>query len=400
MNRARFFSGCLSLIVLFAPLGVLAQSASDSDTQIADLQKQIDSYQKQLNTLAGQKQTLQSTIQALDVSRAQITTEIKLTRNKITDANLTLKQLSSDINVKEDSITLAQQAVASSLRDVNAVDSAPLVASVFSSDSLGEAWAAIDADAAVATSLQTRTRNLTSAKTVLVDRQTKVTETKKQLSALNVDLVSQQKALDTSKKQKQALLAQTKNDEATYQKLLASAQAELASFTAFTAGAGALGTQTVCDSWGCYYNQRDSAWGNIALNGTKYTLLSAGCLVTSMAMVLTHYGYKNVTPMTINANPANFAAYYPAFLLATVYVAGISATRVNTTIDATLASGNPAIVGLHPSRGETHFVVITGKSGNTYTMRDPWIPGGKDISFNAHYSLASIYEINKVVINK
>ena len=54
--------------------------------------------------------------------------------------------------------------------------------------------------------------------------------------------------------------------------------------------------------------------GKNPLNGTKYNLASDGCLVTSMAMVMTHYGYKDVTPVTINSDPKNFAAYYPAYL--------------------------------------------------------------------------------------
>ena len=44
-----------------------------------------------------------------------------------------------------------------------------------------------------------------------------------------------------------------------------------------------------------------------------------------MAMVMTHYGYRDVTPVTINSNPENFAAYYPAYLLTTINVDGVSA---------------------------------------------------------------------------
>ena len=91
-------------------------------------------------------------------------------------------------------------------------------------------------------------------------------------------------------------------------------------------------------------------------NGTKYSLASDGCLVTAMAMVLTHYGYRDVTtPVTINSNPNNFASYYPAYLLMTINVDGASATRITAAIDAILATGNPVIAGLH-AYGGTHFV--------------------------------------------
>ena len=218
--------------------------------------------------------------------------------------------------------------------------------------------------------------------------------------SLQTQLTAQNKSLAESKSAEQQLLVQTKNSESTYQKLLATAQAELASFSAFTVAAGGsklLANQTICDSWGCYYNQRDVLWGNLPLNGTKYRLASDGCLVTSMAMVLTHYGYRNVTPITINSNPNNFAAYYPAYLMQTIYVDGISATRVAATIDATIASGNPVIVGLH-AYGGTHFVVLVSGSQGIYAMRDPYIANGKDVGFSAHYSIRDIYAIDRVVI--
>jgi hypothetical protein len=222
-----------------------------------------------------------------------------------------------------------------------------------------------------------------------------------QLVTLKKQLASQQAQLTQTKAQQNALLAQTKDSEANYQKLLAAAEAQLASFSAFAqnaGGSGLLANQTSCDSWGCYYNQRDAAWGNVALNGTQYRLASDGCLVTSMAMVLTHYGYWSVTPLSINSNPANFAAYYPAYLLYTISVGGVTATRVTATIDATLATGNPIVVGLH-AYGGTHFVVLVSGKKGAYLMRDPYIANGKDINFTDHYSIKNIYEINKVIIS-
>jgi hypothetical protein len=133
------------------------------------------------------------------------------------------------------------------------------------------------------------------------------------------------------------------------------------------------------------------------LNGTRDRLAADGCLVTSMAMVLTHYGYKDVNPISINVNPANFSAVGGLMLL-TTYVDGITATRITTAIDATLSSGNPVIVGLH-AYGGTHFVVLVSGSHGSYLMRDPYVPNGKDINFTDHYKISSIYAINKVVIS-
>ena len=242
--------------------------------------------------------------------------------------------------------------------------------------------------------------SLKTEKTKLADSQNATKQKQNVLTSQKQSLAEQQSSLLATKKAKDQLLAETKAQESKYQALLASAKSQLASFTAFAknaGGSGLLTNQTVCDNWGCYYNQRDSAWGNNSLNGTTYRLASDGCLVTSMAMIMTHYGYKSVTPQTINSNPDNFATYYPAYLLKTIYVGGVTATRKVAVIDSTLRSGHPVVVGIR-AYGGTHFVVLTGGSNGNYLMRDPYISDGKDISFTDHYVVKNIYEINNVVI--
>jgi peptidoglycan hydrolase CwlO-like protein len=219
---------------------------------------------------------------------------------------------------------------------------------------------------------------------------------------LQKQLTAQQANLDSQKKAKAKLLTDTKGSEAQYESLRSKAQALIASFSTFAAnqgGATLLPPQTSCDDWGCYYNQRDSTWGGSSLNGTQYSLASDGCLVTSMAMVLTHYNHKSVTPATINSDPDNFASYYPAYLNYTVYADGITAQRIIATIDSTLSDSDkdPVIVGIY-AYGGTHFVVLKSGSGGNYTMEDPFIPNGKDINFTDHYSVSNIFEITKVTI--
>lgn len=238
MNReAR--SWIILVVLLSLPLCVFGQSASDIEErieshheQIANLEKEIAGYQKQLNVLNAESQTLANAIKSLDISRAQITARINLTQNKIADANLTLKQLSSDISDKEASISLERDAIASSLRGVNTLDDIPLIATVFSSETLGSAWTAIDADMALVTALRAHTQELMSVKQDLSERQAQVEETKKELSALKDDLVGQQKSLDVSKQAKASLLAQTKSQESSYQALIAQKRAQQAAFEA------------------------------------------------------------------------------------------------------------------------------------------------------------------------
>jgi peptidoglycan hydrolase CwlO-like protein len=397
---------CIALIVpqfTYADTSSTIQSQINAnDQQISSLEAEIAEYQKQLGMLGAQKNTLQSTISALTISQKQLATQIQVTQNKIASANLQIQQLTISIGDKENAIGADQDAISKSLRSVDEDEQKPLIIGLLSSESLNEAWQATDAAVQFNRALMGNINDLQDAQTALTTNRDAVTKAKADLVSLQTQLNTQSKSLTESKNMEQQLLAQTKNSESTYQKLLATAQAQLASFSAFTVAAGGsklLANQTVCDSWGCYYNQRDTLWGNLSLDGTKYLLASDGCLVTSMAMVLTHYGYKDVTPVTINSNPNNFAAYYPAYLLDTIYVDGVSASRIKATIDATIADGNPVIVGLH-AYGGTHFVVLVSGSQGTYAMRDPYIANGKDISFTDHYAIRDIYDIDRVVINK
>ncbi len=226
---------------------------------------------------------------------------------------------------------------------------------------------------------------------------------KKKIVSLQAQLENYNKELDGEKDSKQKLLTETQGSEENYQKILAETKAQLASFSKFVTsqgGASLLSNQTVCDDWGCYYNQRDSQWGDNSLNGTGYTLADSGCLMTSVAMVYTHYGHKDVTPQSVNSNSSNFGGIPPALLkFNNISVNGISSSRVSASIDSELAGGNPVIVGISYDGGQwpDHFVVLVSGSGGNYMMNDPYTPNGHNISFTGHYSVGSIVEVDKVV---
>lgn len=387
---------------VYAETTAALQAQIDINNQLlSTLQDKIAAYQKQLTALGVEKNTLQSAIQSLTLTQQKLSTEIQVTENKIASANLQIQKLSRSISTQEEIIRENQQAVAKALRSIAQGEESSLITNVVAANSLREAWQLTDESIQFNQALIEHIHAVRALKAELTEDRTDISKTKETLTALQKDLSSQKRSVNASKAAQQELLAQTKNQESNYQKMLAAAKAELASYSAFTQNAGGsklLVNQTSCDAWGCYYSQRDTLWGNIPLNNTKFRLASDGCLVTAMAMMMTHYGYRDVTPVTINADPNNFAPYYPAYLLFTIRVDGVSATRKAATIDATLATGHPVVVGVH-AYGGTHYVVLTSGSNGTYLMRDPYIANGKDISFNAHYTVKSIFGISKVIIN-
>jgi peptidoglycan hydrolase CwlO-like protein len=378
------------------------QSQVDSyNQQIVILNQQIANYQMQLKKIGSDKKTLQSTINALDLQRKTLEKQAEVTQRQIDATQIQIQQIGGEIINTENIIQSEQAALAPYLRDLQKNDNKSFLMQILSSNSITDAWNDLSANLQVQEGIQNKMKELQAQKDSLSSSKNNSQIKQATLTSQKQLLSSQQKSLLVTEQAKSQLLTETKMQESAYQKLLAVAESQLKSFSAFVQNAGGsklLGSQTVCDVWGCYYSQRDSAWGDNSLNGTKYTLASDGCLVTSMAMVMTHYGYRDVTPVTINSNPANFAVYYPAYLLYTIEVDGVSATRKNASIDATLVTGNPVIVGIN-AYGGTHFVVLVSGSNGDYIMRDPYLKNGKDVSFTAHYSLRSIFSITKVVIN-
>ena len=380
--------------------GLQAQIDSDNQ-QIALLNQKIAEYQAKLSEIGSDKKTLQAAINALDLQRNKVQAQVAVTQRQINTTQIQIQQLSGQINDTQANIIADQEALKSYLQSIQRADDQPFIMQMLSSGDLSQFWGDLDSALKIQGAVKNRTDSLQNQEKVLADTQASVQEKQDALAAQKRSLATQQQSLTSTVQSKSQLLAQTKAQESTYQKLLAAAQKELDSYSAFTqnaGGAGLLPHQTICDDWGCYYNQRDALWGGLALNGTKYSLASDGCLVTAMAMVMTHYGYVNVTPITINSNSGNFASYYPAFLLYTINAGGVSATRTATAIDAVLASGNPVVVGLH-AYGGTHFIVLVSGSKGNYIMRDPYIANGNNISFSSKYKMKEIYSIAKVVIN-
>ncbi len=388
------------------PVAHAATSSSVQDqisaqqAEISQLNAEIAKYEAEIQQTGADKQTIQAAINALDLQREKVQTQVNATQRQLNVTQLQLSQIDITISDTQSAIQANQAALASDVRSLQRTDDQPLLVQVLSSGSLAQAWSDTDATLEVQRAIQTKVQTLHDQETQLTLQQQQASAKKDQLATQKQTLTSQQANLMQAKRAKAELLAQTNAKQTQYEKLLAQAKAEISSFSTFAqnaGGSGLLANQTRCDAWGCYYNQRDSAWGNIPLNGTQYKLKSDGCLLTAMAMVMTHYGYRDVTPLTINANPGNFAVYYPAYLLFTITADSVTATRKSAYIDATLASGNPVIVGIH-AYGGTHYVVLTSGARGNYLMRDPYIANADDVPFSAHYRMSQIFSAARVII--
>ena len=138
---------------------------------------------------------------------------------------------------------------------------------------------------------------------------------------------------------------------------------------------------------GPHFLQSDPSWGGDQLGATDETLAQSGCAVSSAAMVLAGYGAQT-DPGHLNAflqkTEAGFTPegwiYWekaPVFdpALASKILPHYEDTGSYFLIDTNLLKGNPVIVRVRYPSGITHFVVICGKSGYEYLVRDPGAGG-------------------------
>lgn len=127
------------------------------------------------------------------------------------------------------------------------------------------------------------------------------------------------------------------------------------------------------------YLQGDPVWGQDQLGLSVHTMGQVGCAVTSAAMVMKFYGL-DTDPGRLNVFLREHGGYNEDNDLRWEGPTVLAPERVRHVyedlpsyylIDSNLAHGNPVIVRLHLASGWTHFVVVMGKQGFDYLIRDP-----------------------------
>ncbi|MBV9008715.1 MAG: C39 family peptidase [Verrucomicrobia bacterium] len=129
------------------------------------------------------------------------------------------------------------------------------------------------------------------------------------------------------------------------------------------------------------FRQSDERWHDDPIGGVEDngTMGNVGCAVTATAMVFKSYGI-DTDPQQLNWFLTTVGGYTEQGWLYWDRAAWIAPDRVRhiyedlpsyALIDWNIAHGNPVIVRVRLANGITHFVVIAGKDGFEYLVRDP-----------------------------
>lgn len=229
--RALVLCALLSATVAYAntPEDIRARIA-EQQQKIAALEKEIAQYESKLLEIGKNKSTLSSEISRLDTSRKQLSASIFATQDKVKKANLEIDRLSYEITDRSQKIEQGRLAVQASLRVMQRADDTTVLEQLYTASGLEAFWRDIDRLSKLQGTIHDTALALQREREALADTREDVSEQKTELSSLASQLAGQKSVLDQNRTEQANLLAQTKQSEAAYQKLLKEKQEARAQF--------------------------------------------------------------------------------------------------------------------------------------------------------------------------
>lgn len=390
------FSFLIIVLLLFSKGVVYSQTDTPTPTTAPDTSQQQQDLQNKINDLKSQNQTLASDIELLDAQITLTQYRIEATKEQITsvtlDIDTAIKKISSLQNTLDTSITVLINRIVATYEVGTIQPFQILLTSNTASDfftRLNYLKLAQAHDKELIYDTQQAKVDYSNQKNVLEDK-------KNQLEQLNTQLQAETAQLDQEQNAKQDLINANEAQIAQY-------QAELNALSSFARSrigpnGGIIPHQDLSDGWGRYYNQRDANWGNNYIGLSNEQIWDVGCLITSYAMVVTHYG-GSVTPADVAANSGNFFANTAYFLKPGPDANGHSANDVSMPslddLRSDVRNGNTVIAGLSYDGGPIadHWVVLRSVNGDgSFQINDPLYQGAMNVNINDNYSGLPIVE--------
>ena len=234
MSRIQYVLHSLLIVCLFCvfPAQIFSQNQitdlqtkiNTANEQIKSLEAEIEQYNIKVIEAGKQKKTLQSTLNSLDTTQKKVSTDLLLTQRKIEKAQLVIQSLGSNIATTSDQIVSNKNSVESLLNTRYQMEHESFVESFLKYKKLSDLWRALDNSKTVQNQIRFKSKELAELKDNLTLQKQSTEKENTRLASLKEDLVDQKKIVVYAQKEKASLLAQTKNTEAAYKKLVAEKQ--------------------------------------------------------------------------------------------------------------------------------------------------------------------------------
>ncbi len=214
------------LTIFFAIYICVIPVIAHAQDPIGDVEKEIEELKKKIEDTQSKERSLSSEIKSMDNKINLTTLQIKDTENKIQKLGQEINELTGKIGALEVTLSKLSELLINRIVATYKINRVSYVTVLFSAHGLTD----FISRAKYIQVVQEHDRQILAQVQQAKDNyseQKNLRETKKvQQEELKKELVVQQQKLNEQKKQKETLLTQTKNDEATYQRLLQQALAE------------------------------------------------------------------------------------------------------------------------------------------------------------------------------
>ncbi len=168
---------------------------------------------------------MENTLKSLDLTAKKLEANTALTEQKINKSNLTIQQLTGTIGVTQKNITTNKSVIGESLNEMYQMEQQSPFENFLVYKSISDAWDALEKLRQFERNIHAKSEELIDLKDNLTQKKTSEEIEREKLSKLQQDLSDQRKVVQENAKAKAAILAETKNQEASYRKILAEKEA-------------------------------------------------------------------------------------------------------------------------------------------------------------------------------
>jgi hypothetical protein len=152
-----------------------------------------------------------------------------------------------------------------------------------------------------------------------------------------------------------------------------------------------------------FFLQTDARWSDDEIGGSREPLRAVGCTICSVSMALAHHGIE-MTPAQLNEKLKAGDGYTEQGWLKWNKITELTGRKIrieipqrlsHEVIDKALKARQPVIAKVFLNRVITHWVLIVGKSGLDYLIKDP-LGDGRTLETLSKFG-SDIYAIRIVV---
>ena len=198
----------------------LRNQITQRENEILELEKQAEAYRDEIDKNSSKAKTLNTEISRINAQINQLRNNIAITEKRIETTTLEIKELNLDITSAEASIKINREVLIELLRQLQEMDSKDPLILILEQNEISDIVQEFAYFDSLQANLIEKTNFLRGLKDDLEISLGSSEKKKQQYDSLSKTLSVQRLAANGQKMEKQTVLTQTKNQEATYQKLL------------------------------------------------------------------------------------------------------------------------------------------------------------------------------------